>query len=61
MCRMRCAIGGVKDLKRWRTCLQGKLYTEDLLQRRGVNWTSVRPVYIYVSRVLWMVTPLWKT
>lgn len=29
--------------------LQGKLYTEDLLQRRGVNWTSVRPVYIYVS------------
>ena len=28
---------------------QGKLYTEDMLQRRGVNWTSVRPVYIYVS------------
>ncbi|PRW59559.1 chloroplast stem-loop-binding [Chlorella sorokiniana] len=26
---------------------KGKLYTEDLLQRRGVNWTSVRPVYIY--------------
>jgi hypothetical protein len=29
---------------------QGKLYTEDLLEKRGVNWTSVRPVYIYVSR-----------
>ena len=30
-----------------RACVQGKLYTEDLLQKRGVNWTSVRPVYIY--------------
>ena len=27
--------------------LQGKLFTEELLQQRGVNWTSVRPVYIY--------------
>ena len=27
--------------------LQGKLNTEDLLQSRGLNWTSVRPVYIY--------------
>ena len=27
--------------------LQGKLDTEKLLQERGVNWTSVRPVYIY--------------
>ena len=27
--------------------LQGKLNTEDLLQQRGLNWTSVRPVYIY--------------
>lgn len=26
---------------------QGKLNTEDLLQSRGLNWTSVRPVYIY--------------
>lgn len=26
---------------------QGKLYTEDMLEKRGVNWTSVRPVYIY--------------
>lgn len=29
--------------------LQGKLFTEELLEKRGVNWTSVRPVYIYVS------------
>lgn len=36
--------------------LQGKLYTEDLLQRRGVNWTSVRPVYIYVSALSSCVT-----
>jgi nucleoside-diphosphate-sugar epimerase len=27
--------------------LQGKLETEDLLQRSGVNYTSIRPVYIY--------------
>ena len=27
--------------------LQGKLNTEDLLHSRGLNWTSVRPVYIY--------------
>ncbi len=26
---------------------QGKLFTEQLLAERGVNWTSVRPVYIY--------------
>eukprot|EP00891_Asterochloris_glomerata_P007525 jgi/Astpho2/7525/Aster-02090 len=26
---------------------KGKLDTEKLLQERGVNWTSVRPVYIY--------------
>lgn len=26
---------------------QGKLETEDLLQRSGVNYTSIRPVYIY--------------
>jgi nucleoside-diphosphate-sugar epimerase len=26
---------------------KGKLNTEDLLQSRGLNWTSVRPVYIY--------------
>ena len=27
--------------------LQGKLFTEELLDKSGVNWTSVRPVYIY--------------
>jgi hypothetical protein len=27
--------------------LQGKLDTEDLLRRSGVNFTSIRPVYIY--------------
>ena len=27
--------------------LQGKLNTEAMLDKRGVNWTSVRPVYIY--------------
>lgn len=27
--------------------LQGKLNTEMLLTDRGLNWTSVRPVYIY--------------
>lgn len=26
---------------------KGKLFTEELLEKRGVNWTSVRPVYIY--------------
>lgn len=26
---------------------QGKLNTEELLEARGVNWTSIRPVYIY--------------
>ena len=26
---------------------KGKLFTEQLLSERGVNWTSVRPVYIY--------------
>ena len=26
---------------------QGKLDTEDLLEKKGVNWTSIRPVYIY--------------
>jgi nucleoside-diphosphate-sugar epimerase len=26
---------------------KGKLFTEQLLAERGVNWTSVRPVYIY--------------
>lgn len=26
---------------------QGKLETEDLLRRSGVNFTSIRPVYIY--------------
>jgi nucleoside-diphosphate-sugar epimerase len=26
---------------------QGKLDTEELLRRSGVNFTSIRPVYIY--------------
>ena len=26
---------------------KGKLETESLLDSRGVNWTSIRPVYIY--------------
>lgn len=26
---------------------KGKLETESLLESRGVNWTSIRPVYIY--------------
>lgn len=26
---------------------KGKLETEDLLASKGVNWTSIRPVYIY--------------
>jgi nucleoside-diphosphate-sugar epimerase len=26
---------------------QGKLFTEELLDKSGVNWTSIRPVYIY--------------
>lgn len=26
---------------------QGKLDTEDFLEKSGVNWTSIRPVYIY--------------
>lgn len=26
---------------------KGKLETETLLEQRGVNWTSIRPVYIY--------------
>ncbi|KAJ0237700.1 Chloroplast stem-loop binding protein of 41 kDa b [Hirschfeldia incana] len=26
---------------------KGKLQTESLLQSKGVNWTSIRPVYIY--------------
>ncbi|KAE8678034.1 Chloroplast stem-loop binding protein of 41 kDa b [Hibiscus syriacus] len=26
---------------------KGKLNTESLLEKRGVNWTSLRPVYIY--------------
>lgn len=26
---------------------KGKLETESLLKSRGVNWTSIRPVYIY--------------
>ncbi|KAL6774204.1 CSP41B [Auxenochlorella protothecoides x Auxenochlorella symbiontica] len=26
---------------------KGKLNTEELLEKRGVNWTSIRPVYIY--------------
>lgn len=39
----------VKMLKHTRshTTLQGKLDTEELLDRSGVNWTSIRPVYIY--------------
>ncbi len=28
-------------------CYQGKLDTESLLSEKGVNWTSIRPVYIY--------------
>ena len=28
-------------------CFQGKLNTEEALEKRGVNWTSIRPVYIY--------------
>ena len=29
-------------------CLvQGKLNTEALLEEKNVNWTSIRPVYIY--------------
>ena len=27
--------------------MQGKLDTEDLLDGKSVNWTSIRPVYIY--------------
>jgi hypothetical protein len=27
--------------------MQGKLDTEALLESKGVNWTSIRPVYIY--------------
>ena len=27
--------------------MQGKLDTEDLLESKGINYTSVRPVYIY--------------
>lgn len=27
--------------------MQGKLDTEALLENKGVNWTSIRPVYIY--------------
>ena len=27
--------------------MQGKLDTEDLLDSKSVNWTSIRPVYIY--------------
>jgi nucleoside-diphosphate-sugar epimerase len=27
--------------------LQGKLNTEEMLAKSGVNWTSIRPVYIY--------------
>lgn len=27
--------------------MQGKLNTEEMLDARGVNWTSIRPVYIY--------------
>ena len=27
--------------------MQGKLNTEEVLEKRGVNWTSIRPVYIY--------------
>lgn len=26
---------------------KGKLFTEELLSKKGINWTSVRPVYIY--------------
>ena len=26
---------------------KGKLYTEELLHNSGVNYTSIRPVYIY--------------
>jgi nucleoside-diphosphate-sugar epimerase len=26
---------------------KGKLDTESLLEKKGVNWTSIRPVYIY--------------
>lgn len=32
--------------------VQGKLDTEDLLDKKGVNWTSIRPVYIYGERCL---------
>ena len=27
--------------------MQGKLDTEDLLDSKSINWTSIRPVYIY--------------
>ena len=27
--------------------MQGKLDTEDFLASKGVNYTSIRPVYIY--------------
>ena len=27
--------------------MQGKFDTEDLLDSKSVNWTSIRPVYIY--------------
>jgi hypothetical protein len=33
--------------------LQGKLFTEELLDKSGVNWTSVRPVYIYGAARCW--------
>ena len=32
--------------------VQGKLDTEDLLEKKGVNWTSIRPVYIYGEQCL---------
>ena len=34
------------------SAVQGKLDTEDLLDKKGVNWTSIRPVYIYGERCL---------
>ena len=31
--------------------MQGKLDTEDLLDSKSVNWTSIRPVYIYGKEI----------
>ncbi|KAG4928762.1 hypothetical protein JHK85_055248 [Glycine max] len=40
-------VNGIKDAVDPKSRHKGKLETESLLQARGVNWTSIRPVYIY--------------